>query len=75
MWKMIQIHNVPDVLHRKPKTRAATAGRSLSDICFRNCAEPPKWLGLPEFESIYLSSPLSAEIGTAQPVRHARESR
>ena len=31
MSKMIQIRNVPDALHRKLKTRAAMAGKSLSD--------------------------------------------
>jgi plasmid stability protein len=31
MSKMIQIRNVPDVLHRKLKARAAVAGQSLSD--------------------------------------------
>jgi plasmid stability protein len=31
MSKMIQIRNVPDALHRKLKTRAASVGQSLSD--------------------------------------------
>jgi antitoxin FitA len=31
MSKMVQIRNVPDALHRKLKTRAAHAGRTLSD--------------------------------------------
>ena len=32
---MIQIRNVPDVLHRKLKSRAALAGMSLSDYLLR----------------------------------------
>ena len=31
MSKMVQIRNVPDVLHRKLKSRAATSGKTLSD--------------------------------------------
>jgi plasmid stability protein len=31
MSKMVQIRNVPDVLHRRLKVRAAGAGRTLSD--------------------------------------------
>lgn len=31
MSKMVQIRNVPDGLHRKLKTRAVDAGRTLSD--------------------------------------------
>ena len=31
MSKMIQVRNVPDELHRKLKSRAALAGKSLSD--------------------------------------------
>lgn len=32
MPKMVQIRHVPDVLHRKLKSRAADAGRTLSDF-------------------------------------------
>lgn len=35
MSKMIQLRNVPDALHRKLKSRAALAGRSLSDYLIR----------------------------------------
>jgi antitoxin FitA len=31
MSKMVQIRNVPDVLHRKLKARAADSGQTLSD--------------------------------------------
>jgi antitoxin FitA len=31
MAKMVQVRNVPEVLHRKLKARAAVAGQSLSD--------------------------------------------
>jgi len=32
MSKMVQIRNVPDVLHRKLKSRAADSGQTLSDF-------------------------------------------
>lgn len=35
MSKMIQLRNVPDRLHRTLKSRAATAGLSLSDYLIR----------------------------------------
>jgi antitoxin FitA len=44
MSRMIQIRNVPDVLHRKLKARAALEGRSLSDYLLgelRKVAERP----------------------------------
>ena len=44
MSKMIQLRNVPDALHRTLKSRAATAGMSLSDYLLaeiRQVAERP----------------------------------
>jgi plasmid stability protein len=35
---MVQIRNVPDALHRKLKTRAAAAGRTLSDYLLAELA-------------------------------------
>ena len=39
MWKMIQVRNVPDDVHRKLKARAAAAGMSLSDYLKRDLIE------------------------------------
>jgi plasmid stability protein len=44
MGTMIQIRNVPDMLHRRLKSRAALAGMSLSDYLLnemRHVAERP----------------------------------
>jgi plasmid stability protein len=44
MTVMIQIRNVPDALHRRLKSRAALAGKSLSDYLLgeiRSAAEQP----------------------------------
>jgi plasmid stability protein len=35
MSKMVQIRNVPDVLHRKLKVRAVESGQTLSDYLLR----------------------------------------
>ena len=46
MTKMVQIRNVPDDLHRRLKSRAATAGMSLSDYLLReldHVASRPTW--------------------------------
>lgn len=51
MSKMIQLRNVPDQLHRKLKTRAATEGLSLSDYLLeeiQRAAERPTVLELAE---------------------------
>ncbi len=44
MGTMVQIHNVPEALHREMKSRAALAGMSLSDYLLneiRQVAERP----------------------------------
>jgi plasmid stability protein len=44
MGRMVQIRNMPEALHRKLKSRAAEAGRSLSDYLLeelrRSAAKP-----------------------------------
>ena len=40
MSKMIQLRNVPDVLHRRLKARAAIEGMSLSEYRSRRCDVP-----------------------------------
>jgi antitoxin FitA len=39
MFKMIQLRDVPDVLHRRLKARAALSGLSLSDYLIREIAK------------------------------------
>lgn len=66
MGTMIQIRNVPDVLHRRLKSRAALAGMSLSDYLLseiRQLAERPT------FEE--LRARLHSRTETAPPVTPA----
>jgi plasmid stability protein len=76
MGKMIQVRNVPEVLHRSLKARAASAGMSLSDyllIELREIAERPT---LAEFrERLHTRKPVSAALDTAVLVREERAAR
>ena len=49
MSKMVQIRNVPDMLHRKVKARAAAAGQTLSDYLL---AEMERLAALPTGEQM-----------------------
>lgn len=60
MAVMIQVRNVPDVIHRKLKSRAALAGMSLSDYVL---AELKRSLDRPTKEEIL------ARIASREPVR------
>jgi antitoxin FitA len=73
---MIQVRNVPDVLHRTLKARAAIEGKSLSDYLLgelREIAERPM---LSEFrERLHTRKPVSAPLDTAVLVREERAAR
>lgn len=75
MSRMVQIRNVPDVLHRKLKVRAADAGQTLSDYLLaeleRLAARPTRDEMLARIHSrqrVTLKTPAAAVI------RHERES-
>jgi antitoxin FitA len=74
MSAMIQIRNVPDVLHRRLKSRAALAGMSLSDYLLseiRQVAERPT---LDELRARLERRPgLIPSVGPAQAVRAERD--
>jgi len=76
MKKMIQVRNVPEVLHRTLKARAATAGMSLSDyllVELREIAERPT---LAEFrERLHRRKPVSASFDSAALLREERATR
>lgn len=76
MSKMIQIRNVPEVLHRLLKARAAVNGMSLSDYLLmemREIADRPTWAELRE--RIKERGPLGRSLDTAAAVRAEREAR
>lgn len=76
MSKMIQIRNVPPVLHRTLKVRAAEAGMSLSEYLLRELervAERPTPQQLRE--RILAREPLILREAPAEAVRAERDSR
>ena len=76
MSKMIQVRNVPDVLHRELKARSARAGMSLSDYLLaqvRAAAERPT---LEQFrERLARRSAARPAVPPAGAVRAERDSR
>jgi len=76
MSRMIQLRNVPDLLHRTLKARAALAGMSLSDYLLaeiRRVAERPT---LDELrERLHRRERLGSPISAARAIRAERESR
>ena len=76
MARMIQVRNVPDVLHRTLKVRAAMTGRSLSDYLLAELREIAERPALAEFrERLHKRRPLSIALDTAGLVRQERAAR
>jgi antitoxin FitA len=74
--KNLQIRNMPDDLHRRLKVRAATEGRSMSDLVLReierSLAKPTlrEW-----FEQTRRDEPFDIPGGSAALIRAERDSR
>jgi antitoxin FitA len=76
MSKMIQLRNVPDVLHRQLKARAAMAGMSLSDYLLSEIKEIAERPTLAELrERLHGREAVSARFDTARMVREERDAR
>ena len=76
MSKMIQLRNVPDVLHRSLKARAAMAGMSLSDYLLMEIREVADRPTLAELrERLHRRQPVSVDLDTARLVQEERETR
>jgi len=76
MSKMIQLRNVPDVLHRTLKARAAMAGMSLSDYLLMEIREVADRPTLAELgERLHKRQPLLVDLDTARLVQEEREAR
>ena len=76
MSKMIQLRNVPDVLHRRLKARAAMSGMSLSDYLLseiKEIAERPTMAEM--LERLGQREPVTVPVDTARLVREERDSR
>jgi len=76
MSKMIQLRHVPDALHRNLKSRAAMAGKSLSDYLIAEIREIAERPTLAEFqERLHTRNPVTVKIDAARMVREEREAR
>ena len=76
MSKMIQLRNVPDVLHRTLKARAALAGMSLSDYLLAEIKEIAERPTLDELrDRLHKRKPVSGQFDTGLLVREEREAR
>jgi plasmid stability protein len=72
---MIQVRNVPELLHRRLKARAATTGMSLSDYLLGELREIADRPTLAEFrERLHTRMPFPA-LDTAGQVREERAAR
>ena len=76
MSKMIQLRNVPDVLHRTLKARAAMAGMSLSDYLLAEIKEVADRPTLTELrERLHERRPVAIDLDIARLVQEEREAR
>jgi plasmid stability protein len=76
MGRMIQVRNVPEVLHRSLKVRAAAAGMSLSDYLLGELREIAERPTLAEFrERLHTRRPLRVALDTAGLMREERAAR
>src|SRR5258708_28568957 len=70
MSKMIQIRNVPDVLHRSLKARAALSGMALSDYLLLEIKEIAERPTLAELrEQLHRRKPVAIQIDPARLAR------
>jgi plasmid stability protein len=76
MPTIIQIRNVPGVLHRRLKSRAALAGRSLSDYLLQQIREVAERPTLEEMRArLERRSPVSVSVDPVRAVRAKRRRR
>jgi len=76
MSKMIQLRNVPDVLHRTMKARAAMAGVSLSDYIVREIRRMAERPTLEELQQrVAKREPVKLPVSAAEIIRQEREER
>lgn len=76
MSKMIQLRNVPDVLHRTLKARAATAGMSLSDYLLAEIREIAERPTLTELRArLHKREPVAVQLDTSRLVQEERARR
>jgi plasmid stability protein len=73
---MIQLRNVPDLLHRTLKARAAVAGMSLSDYLLAEIKEAAQRPTLAELrDRLHTRNPVTSQFDSARLVREGRHAR
>ena len=73
---MVQIRNVPEVLHRRLKSRAALEGLSLSDFLLKEIAQLAERPTLRELaERLASRTPVRYKVSPAQILREERNRR
>jgi len=73
---MIQLRNVPDALHRRLKSRAASAGLSLSDYLIAEARLAAARSTVAELrERLARRRPVTTRLSLAEAVRREREAR
>ena len=76
MSKMIQLRNVPDALHRILKSRAALAGKSLSDYLIAEIQRHAEYPTVEELRRrLQARTPVRPTLPPAQIVREERDRR
>ena len=76
MSKMIQLRNVPDKLHRVLKSRAALAGKSLSDYLIAEMQRHAEYPTIEELRRrLRARTPVRPTLPPAQIVREERDGR
>jgi plasmid stability protein len=76
MSKMVQIRNVPEVLHRRLKSRAALEGLSLSDFLLKEIEQLAERPTLRELaERLASRTPVHYKVSPAQILREERNRR
>lgn len=74
MPKMIQLRNVPDDLHRVLKSRAALAGKSLSDYLIAEIQRHIEYPTLEELrQRLQARTPVRPEVSPAQMIQEERD--
>jgi plasmid stability protein len=76
MPKMIQLRNVPDDLHKVLKSRAALAGKSLSDYLIAEIQRHAEYPTVEELRRRLRACPSARlSVSPAQMIREERDSR
>ena len=76
MPKMIQLRNVPDDLHKVLKSRAALAGKSLSDYLIAEIQRHAEYPTVEELRRRLRARPSARlSVSPAQMIREERDSR